>query len=194
LWDIRGWLATWTFITRTLPPFLSSPMSGNMGNVSQNQDSQPLINDVDIAVAAWHEDGRWSLALLPDAQDLPQIIERLKSQQTNGGALALLAIDEEFFMIIRVLGSHIKLFLSDISYAVDYDIAAEFIEICDLDMPEEDDEPFPAGDLDIISDLGVHRMELSTLCDDPDLFPDEQLEAIASRLGFGEDFAQLLEL
>ncbi len=169
-------------------------MSGNMGNVSQNPDSQPLINDVDIAVAAWHEDGRWSLALLPDAQDLPQVIERLKSQQTNGGALALLAIDEEFFMIIRVLGSHIKLFLSDISYAVDYDIAAEFIEICDLDMPEEDDEPFPAGDLDIISDLGVHRMELSTLCDDPDLFPDEQLEAIASRLGFGEDFAQLLEL
>jgi len=169
-------------------------MSGNMGNVSQNPDSQPLINDVDIAVAAWHEDGRWSLALLPDAQDLPQIIERLKSQQTNGGALALLAIDEEFFMIIRVLGSHIKLFLSDITYAVDYDIAAEFIEICDLDMPEQDDEPFPAGDLDIISDLGVHRMELTTLCDDPDLFPDEQLEAIASRLGFGEDFAQLLEL
>ena len=169
-------------------------MSGNMGNVSQNQDSQPLINDVDIAVAAWHEDGRWSLALLPDAQDLPQIIERLKSQQTNGGALALLAIDEEFFMIIRVLGSRIKLFLSDITYAVDYDIAAEFIEICDLDMPEEDDEPFPAGDLDIISNLGVHRMELTTLCDDPDLFPDEQLEAIASRLGFGEDFAQLLEL
>ena len=169
-------------------------MSGNMSNVSQDQAGESLINDVDIAVAAWHEDGRWSLALLPDAQDLPQIIERLKSQQTNGGALALLAIDEEFFMIIRVLGSHIKLFLSDITCAIDYEIAADFIELCDLDMPEEEDEPFPAGDLDIISDIGVHRMELSTLCDDPDLFPDEQLEAIASRLGFGEEFTQLLEL
>ena len=169
-------------------------MSGNMSNVSQDQAGESLINNVDIAVAAWHEDGRWSLALLPDAQDLPQIIERLKSQQTNGGALALLAIDEEFFMIIRVLGSHIKLFLSDITCAIDYEIAAEFIDLCDLDMPEEDDEPFPAGDLDIISDIGVHRMELSTLCDDPDLFPDEQLEAIASRLGFGEEFTQLLEL
>ncbi len=169
-------------------------MSGNMSNVSQDQAGESLINDVDIAVAAWHEDGRWSLALLPDAQDLPQIIERLKSQQTNGGALALLAIDEEFFMIIRVLGSHIKLFLSDITCAIDYEIAAEFIDLCDLDMPEEEDEPFPAGDLDIISDIGVHRMELSTLCDDPDLFPDEQLEAIASRLGFGEEFTRLLEL
>ena len=169
-------------------------MSGNMCNVTLDQAGEPLINDVDIAVAAWHEDGRWSLALLPDAQDLPQIIERLKSQQTNGGAIALLAIDEEFFMIIRVLGSQIKLFLSDITCAIDYEIAAEFIELCDLEMPEEDDEPFPAGDLDIISDIGVHRMELSTLCDDPDLFPDEQLEAIASRLGFGEEFTQLLEL
>ena len=169
-------------------------MSGNMSNVSQDQAGEPLLNDIDIAVAAWHEDGRWSLAQLPDAQDLPAIIERLKSQQTNGGALALLAIDEEFFIIIRVLGSHIKLFLSDISCALDYDIAAELIEICDLEMPEDDDETFPAGDLDIVSDLGVHRMELSTLCDDPDLFPDEQLEAIANRLGFGEEFAQLLEL
>ena len=61
-------------------------------------------NEVDIAVAAWHEDGRWNLALLPDAHDLPHIIDRLKSQQTNGGAIALLAIDEEFFMLIRVLG------------------------------------------------------------------------------------------
>ncbi|MFM9151027.1 MAG: tRNA adenosine deaminase-associated protein [Candidatus Planktophila sp.] len=165
-----------------------------MSNVTQENAGEPLINDVDIAVAAWHEDGRWSLALLPDAQDLPQIIDRLKTQQTNGGAIALLAIDEEFFIIIRVLGSHIKLFLSDITCAIDYDIAAELLEICDLDSPEDDEEPFPAGDLDIISDLGVHRMELSTLCDDADLFPDEQLEAIASRLGFGEDFAQLLEL
>jgi putative tRNA adenosine deaminase-associated protein len=165
-----------------------------MSNVTQDQAGEPLLNDIDIAVAAWHEDGRWSLAQLPDAQDLPAIIERLKSQQTNGGALALLAIDEEFFIIIRVLGSHIKLFLSDISCALDYDIAAELIEICDLEMPEDDDETFPAGDLDIVSDLGVHRMELSTLCDDPDLFPDEQLEAIANRLGFGEEFAQLLEL
>ena len=169
-------------------------MSGNMSNVTQDQAGEPLLNDIDIAVAAWHEDGRWSLAQLPDAQDLPAIIERLKSQQTNGGALALLAIDEEFFIIIRVLGSHIKLSLSDISCALDYDIAAELIEICDLEMPEDDDETFPAGDLDIVSDLGVHRMELSTLCDDPDLFPDEQLEAIANRLGFGEEFAQLLEL
>lgn len=153
-----------------------------------------LINEVDIAVEAWHEDGRWTLANLPDAQDIPAIIDRLKSQQTNGGALALVAIDEEFFFLIRVLGTHVSMFLSDISSALDYEVAEEFLEIADLDQPEEDDEPIPTGHQDIFSDLGMPHMELLALCDDAELFPDEQLEAIANRLGFGPEFAELLQL
>ena len=156
--------------------------------------TEARIDDVDIAVAAWHEDGRWSLSLRPDAQDLPGIIDRLKSQQTNGGAIALVAIDEEFFMIIRVLGSHISALLSDVTCALDYEVAAEFLEMCDIETPEEDDEPLPVGKLDILADLGVNQMEIATLCDDAELFPDEQLEAIASRLGFGDQFCELLEL
>jgi len=153
------------------------------------------VSDVtqDFAIEAWHEDGRWSIASLPDPDDLTHIIDRLKKQQTNGGAVALIAIDDEFFLAIRVLGTHVKFFISDITCAIDYEVAAEFLELADLDQPEEDDEPLPAGDLDIFSDLGLHSMELSTICDDADLFPDEQVEAIASRLGFGEDLAELLE-
>ncbi|MEY3686209.1 MAG: hypothetical protein RLZZ73_67 [Actinomycetota bacterium] len=155
--------------------------------------TQVPIDDIDLAVAAWHEDGRWSVALLPDAQDLPGIIDRLKKQQTNGGAIALLAIDEEFFILIRVLGSHIKMLLSDATCALDYEVAAEFLELCDLDSPQEDDEPLPVGHLDILADLGMNQMDIATLCDDAELFPDEQLEAIAGRLGFGDQFMQLLE-
>jgi putative tRNA adenosine deaminase-associated protein len=153
-----------------------------------------LINEVDIAIEAWHEDGRWTLANLPDAQDLPAIINRLKSQQTNGGAVALISIDEEFFILIRVLGTHIYMFLSDISCALDYEVAEEFLEIADLDQPTDEDEPLPAGHKDIFADLGMPHMELLALCDDSELFPDEQLEAIAKRLGFGSQFAELLEL
>jgi hypothetical protein len=40
----------------------------------------------------------------------------------------------------------------------------------------------------------MNGMEISALCDDPELFPDEQLEAIANRLGFGDQFAELLQL
>jgi putative tRNA adenosine deaminase-associated protein len=130
---------------------------------------------------------------LPDPDDLTHIVDRLKKQQTNGGAVALIAIDDEFFLAIRVLGTHVKFFISDVTCAIDYEVAAEFLEIADLDQPEEEDEPLPAGDLDIFSDLGMHSMELSTLCDDADLFPDEQIEAIANRLGFGDALTELLE-
>ena len=147
----------------------------------------------DFAIEAWHEDGRWSIASLPDPDDLTHIVDRLKKQQTNGGAVALIAIDDEFFLAIRVLGTHVKYFISDVTCAIDYEVAAEFLDIADIDQPDEEDEPLPAGDLDIFSDLGLQRMELSTICDDADLFPDEQIEAIASRLGFGDDLAELLE-
>lgn len=156
-----------------------------MGDVSEETE--------DFAIEAWHEDGRWSIASLPDPDDLTHIVDRLKKQQTNGGAVALIAIDDEFFLAIRVLGTHVKFFISDVSCAIDYEVAAEFLDLADLDQPEEDDEPLPAGDLDIFSDLGMHSMELSTLCDDADLFPDEQIEAIANRLGFGDALTELLE-
>lgn len=147
----------------------------------------------DFAIEAWHEDGRWSIASLPDPDDLTHIIDRLKKQQTNGGAVALIAIDDEFFLAIRVLGTHVKFFISDVTCAIDYEVAAEFLDIADIDQPDDDDEPLPAGDLDIFSDLGLHSMELSTICDDADLFPDEQIEAIAKRLGFGDELIELLE-
>jgi len=37
-------------------------------------------------------------------------------------------------------------------------------------------------------------MEITALCDDEELFPDEQLEAIAARLGFSDQFTELLDL
>jgi putative tRNA adenosine deaminase-associated protein len=68
------------------------------------------------------------------------------------------------------------------------------MEIADLPIPEEDEEPGPVGHLAILADLGLSEMEMTALCDDEELFPDEQLEAIAARLGFGEEFAELLDL
>jgi putative tRNA adenosine deaminase-associated protein len=142
-----------------------------------------MTNEADFAVAAWHEDGRWTLVQLPNPHDLAHIIDGLKSQRTNGGA-----------MLIRVLGSHISMFLSDVTCAFDYEVAAEFVELADLPSPDENDEPLPVGHLDILADLGMNHMEISALCDDSELFPDEQLDAIATRLGFGEEFRELIGL
>jgi putative tRNA adenosine deaminase-associated protein len=153
-----------------------------------------MNSDVDFAVAAWHENGTWKLEILNDPYNLASVIKELQSHQINGGALALIAIDEEFFILVRVLGTHISMFISDVTCALDYEVANEFLEIADLPTPEEDDEPLPGGHMDIINDLGMGHMELEALCDDTELFPDEQLEAIAKRLGFADEFVQLLEL
>jgi putative tRNA adenosine deaminase-associated protein len=96
-------------------------------------------------------------------------------------------------IIARVLGDQMRMMISDVTYALDYDVASDLVEVLDLDFPEEEDEPAPAGDLDLLSDLGVGEMELLTILDDPELYPDEALEAIANRLGFGDQLNKLAE-
>jgi putative tRNA adenosine deaminase-associated protein len=86
-----------------------------------------------------------------------------------------------------------RMMISDITYALDYELAAELVEVLDLDYPQEEDESQPGGDIDLLSDLGVGEMELLAILDDTELYPDEQLEAIANRLGFGEQFDQIIE-
>ena len=147
----------------------------------------------DFGVIAWHEDGRWELSELSDCRDLTRIIDQLKSQRTNGGAVALIAIDEEFFIAARSLGTHLQMMISDVTYAADYDIAADLLDVLDLPFPEEDDEPQPGGDIDLFKDLGMNEMEIEAISHDVDLFPDEQIDAIATRLGFGEELAEYLD-
>ena len=148
---------------------------------------------VDFGCIAWHEDGRWSANSLSSTRDIGSIIDSLKAQQTNGGAIALIAIEDEFVIIARALGDQMQMMISDVTYALDYEVAAELIEVLDLEFPEEEDEPQPGGDLDLLNDLGVSEMELLSILDDTELYPDEQLEAIANRLGFGEQFNLVIE-
>ena len=148
---------------------------------------------VDFGIIAWHEDGRWDAAQLVSTRDIGAVIDSLRAQQTNGGAIALIAIEDEFVIIARALGDQMQMMISDITYALDYEVAAELVEILDLEFPQDEDESQPGGDIDLLSDLGVGQMELLAILDDTELYPDEQLEAIANRLGFGEQFNQVIE-
>ena len=146
----------------------------------------------DIGVIAWHEDGRWSVAEL-ETDDLTEIIDRLKGQHTNGGAVALLSVNEDFFIVARALGTNLQMMISDVTYALEDDLAADLVDVLDLPVPEEDDESQPGGDIDLLVDLGVNVMEIEALASDPELFPDEAVSAIAHRLGFGEQFDELYD-
>ncbi len=146
----------------------------------------------DIGVVAWHEDGRWSVAELA-TDDLTEVIDRLKGQRTNGGAVALISIDEDFFIVARALGTTLQMMISDVTFALENDLAADLVDVLDLPFPEEDDESQPGGDIDLLVDLGVNVMEIEALASDPELCPDEAISAIAHRLGFGPQFDELYD-
>ena len=103
-------------------------------------------------------------------------------------------MDDEFFIIMRPVPGGVSLLLSDAAAALDYDIAADVLDLLRVDPPdEEDDELWPEGDLAILADLGMPQHELQVIVDEVDLYPDEQLQMIAQRCGFGDEFTKLLD-
>ena len=149
----------------------------------------------DLALLAWRDDGIWRINELDlnATSDIGLALDALRAKQVNGGCLALLAIDDSFFIIIRQIGMKMQMVLSDVMAALDYEIAAEVLELLDIELPAEDDADEPAGDLNLLEDLGIDAMELQAICDDDEMFPDEQLEAIARRIGCGDEFLEVLE-
>jgi len=150
----------------------------------------------DLALLAWRDDGIWRINELDlnATSDIGLALDALRAKQVNGGCLALLAIDDSFFIIIRQIGMKMQMVLSDVMAALDYEIAAEVLELLDIELPAEDDADEPAGDLNLLEDLGIDAMELQAICDDDEMFPDEQLEAIARRIGCGDEFLEVLEI
>jgi putative tRNA adenosine deaminase-associated protein len=151
---------------------------------------------IDIALAAYREEGVWQLQELAESvlENLEHLAAALRRFPGDGGAVGLIALDEDVFMIVRVAGPSVRVLLSDITAADEFDLARTAIEHLGLPFPEEDDDQVPAGDLDILGDLGMHAMDMGVLIDDLDLYPDEMLSDIASRLGFGQAFDDLVGL
>jgi putative tRNA adenosine deaminase-associated protein len=153
-------------------------------------------DEVDIALAAYREEGVWQLQELADTAlaSLDTLSSALRRFPGDGGALALLAFDEDVFLVVRVVGPRVRVLLSDVTAADVFDLAREAIEQLGLPYPEEDDEPVPAGDLDLLGDLGMPAIDMGVLIDDFDLYPDEMLSDIAASLGFGAAFDDLVGL
>lgn len=158
-------------------------------------EDQKQEETLEFALLAWRDDGRWNLSQLPDdaTEDIGIVLDALRAQQVDGGAIAILSIDDQFFIAIRQIGSRMQMVLSDVMASLDYEIAAEALELSDIDLPAEDDADEPAGDLNIFADLGIDAMELQLICDDDEMFPDEQLEVIARRIGFGDQYIELID-
>jgi putative tRNA adenosine deaminase-associated protein len=151
----------------------------------------------DFAVVVYREDGQWVVSTLPSnaADDLERLINVIRQQPGDGGSIGLVSVAEDFFVAIRILGDEERVLLSDVTAAQEWPLAREVLEWLDLPMPEDDEleQVQPAGDLSAFADLGLPPMEIAMICEDEDLYPDEMLTSIASRLGFGEEFSHTLD-
>ena len=154
------------------------------------------LEAVDFAVAAYREDGDWQVEELAHDQlaDVETLMHALRRFPSDGGAVGMVAVDEDWFLVLRVVGAQSRLLLSDITAAEEWELAASAVEHLGLPEPEEDDDQVPAGDLDLLGDLGMPAPALGALLDDVDLYPDELLSDVARRLGFGPLFDDAIGL
>jgi putative tRNA adenosine deaminase-associated protein len=150
---------------------------------------------VDFAVAAVREEGRWVATALPPhmSSTLAVLIAALRQQATEGSGLGLVSIEDDYFVLVRIAGDDVRLLVSDVTAAPDSSFAREVVDRLDRPQPDGDESAQPAGDLALIADLGIDAMELGALCDDVDLYPDDVLGEIATRLGFGAQFDAAVE-
>jgi putative tRNA adenosine deaminase-associated protein len=150
-----------------------------------------------VAVVVYREDGVWQSGVLPErvGADLDGLIQVLRQQPGENGAIGLVNVADEFFVALRVRGDDVRVMLSDVTAAVAWDLARQVVDRLGIDAPDDDggDEIWPAGDVAIFSDLGLDEMELGALLSDLDAYADEMLLVVADRLGFAEVYDRALE-
>ena len=160
--------------------------------------SAPADGEPDaLAVVVYRQEGLWQAAALPDAltEDLEGLVAAVRQHSGDGGSFAVVDVAHEFFVVVRVLMGRVRLLLSDVTAAVAWDLAAQVVEVLDVDVPGDDDleDVWPAGDLGVFDDLGMDEMELGAVLADLDAYADEMILVIARRLGFADAYERVVD-
>ncbi|MFZ0530242.1 MAG: tRNA adenosine deaminase-associated protein [Propionicimonas sp.] len=151
-------------------------------------------DDIDLVVALYREDGT-GVALPLEyelANDLDSMITELRRIPGDAGAVGLVSIASEVFVIVRVRGKLVQVFCSDAMAAADWPLARDVLDFLGVDVPEEDEDAGYVGDLDILADAGLHDFELEAMADDFDEDSEVLVERIAKRIKFGPEFTKAL--
>ena len=152
-------------------------------------------DEIDFVLAAYREDGQpYVQELAKDlANDLDELIVQLRRLPGDAGAIGFVSLVEEVFVIVRVRGPHVQVLLSDETAAAEWPIARDVADYLGEDIPEEEDEPEPMGDLGILSDLGLSDFDLGAILDDLDMASDEMLMAVADKIKLNPQFRKVAE-
>ena len=149
------------------------------------------------AVVVSREQGVWHVEGLPDAltDDLDALVDAVRRSSWQDGAFALVDVADEFFVVVRVQHGRVRLLLSDVTASAEWDLATQVVDHLGIDIPRAAalERVVPAGDLAVFDDLGLDAMELAALLSDVDAYADEQLSALARRLGFASAYERVVE-
>ena len=151
-----------------------------------------------FGVAVVREDGKWRCSAMRRAalNSLSAAETELRELRSAGAVFGLLDVDDEFFVIVRPAPAGTRLLLSDATAALDYDIAAEVLDTLDADIDDEDLEdtdPFEEGDLGLLADIGLPEGVLGVIIADEESEIEEQITAIAERMGFADELSAVLD-
>lgn len=152
---------------------------------------------VDFAVAAYREEGRWVVASLPPAIVVTAdgLVGALRQLPGEGGVFGIVSVADEFFILVHTVRDGVRLVISDSVALLDWSLAQEAAELAGLEWDEDDLEDFEAaGDVALGADFGLPPAELVMICQDEELYPDEQVRAVAKRLGFANELADALRV
>ena len=156
------------------------------------------VGETDFAIIVYREEDQWEADVLPTAvtADLDGLIQALRRQPSMGGTIGFAGVGDDFWVAVRVLGEDVSLLLSDLTAAVDYQLARQVLEALDIPVPSDEDldQVLPAGDLSIFVDLGLDEMELGAVSADLDLYPEDAVAHIAERLRFGDAVERALDV
>ncbi len=147
-------------------------------------------DDIDLIIALYREDGQpTGVELDIDlANDLDALIKQLRRIPGEAGALGMVSLAEEVFVLVRVRGKNVQLYLSDVVAALDWPICRDAVEFLDEDLPDENDESVPVGDGEILADAGLKEFDLEAIASSYDEETTDLLAQIAKKVQFGPAF------
>lgn len=150
---------------------------------------------MDFAVAAYREEGRWTVVSLPARAVVTAegFVASLRQLPGEGGVFGVVCISDEFFVLAHTVRDGVRLMISDAIALLDWSLAREAAELIGLEWDEADVEEFEAaGDVSLCADFGLDAADLVMICQDEEMYPDEQVRAVAKRLGFSKELADAL--
>lgn len=152
-------------------------------------------DDVDLVIALYREDGKPAAVPLDYdlANDLDELIRQLSRLPGDSGADGWVSVAGEFFVLCRVRGRTVEVLLSDATAATDWPLARDVVDYLGEEVPDDDEDSFPIGDLELYAASGLHAFELEAIATDYDEDSDVLLGMIAKKLKVAPEFDRAAE-